>query len=190
LKLGRTGCPGEASRHFSQFVSNLEGASEEGVMNQKLWKAVGVVVLICGWELSGANIAAKAEPITTFDPPGSTFTFPTGINQAGAITGYYFTSGPFPRGFLRASDGTLTTFDPAGTTATGINQAGAITGSYRDANGLHGFLRAPSGAFTPFDAPGTDTSPTAINAAGAITGFYRDANGMHGFLRAPTVHSV
>jgi hypothetical protein len=53
-------------------------------------------------------------------------------------------------GFLRAPDGTITTFDPPGavhgTFPAGINPAGAITGSYTDANGFsHGFLGFPTG---------------------------------------------
>jgi len=50
-------------------------------------------------------------------------------------------------GFLRAPDGTFTTFDPPGSQGTSpvaINQAGATTGSYYDANFIaHGFLRLP-----------------------------------------------
>ena len=96
-----------------------------------------------------------------------------------------------PHGFLRASDGTFTTFDPPGsvssTGAFSINPAGAITGSYADASGTdHGFLRARDGTFTTFDVPGSiGTFPGSINPAGAITGSYADASRTdHGFLRA------
>jgi probable HAF family extracellular repeat protein len=44
-------------------------------------------------------------------------------------------------------DGSITTFDPKGstdTTPTAINDKGEITGWYADASGqLHGFLRTP-----------------------------------------------
>ncbi|SRR5713226_5265785 len=109
----------------------------------------------------------------------------------GAITGPYFTSFG-NHGFLRAPDGTFTTFDAPGavfgTRPSSINPAGAITGSYTDASfGGHGFLRAPDGAFTTFDPPGSaGTIPQSINPAGAITGGYEEASfGVHGFLRAP-----
>jgi len=53
-------------------------------------------------------------------------------------------------GFLRARDGTFTTFDPPGgapfTVPVSINPAGAITGYYSDPNAAfvnHGFLRSP-----------------------------------------------
>jgi hypothetical protein len=82
-----------------------------------------------------------------FGPPGgSPETFATDINPAGAITGYY-QDGSALRGFLRARDGTFTTFDPLGsidTFALAINPAGTITGWYIDAGFLgHGFLRIP-----------------------------------------------
>ena len=101
-----------------------------------------------------------------------------------------------PHGFLRAPDGTITTFDPPGsiyTVPTSINPSGAITGYYQDASqGWHGFLRATDGTLTTFDPPGsaTVTYTFSINPAGAIAGEYLDydADGksvVHGFLRAP-----
>jgi len=129
---------------------------------------------------------------TVFDAPGSTFTNPTSINPAGAITGGFFVTGSFgAHGFSRTRNGTFTTFDPLGSTytnPTAINPAGAITGFYIDASDtFHGFLRAPDGTITAFDPLGsTFTNPTAINPSGALTGFYMDASGtFHGFLRAP-----
>jgi hypothetical protein len=90
-------------------------------------------------------------------------------------------------GFLRARDGTFTTFDGpgatfVGTVPTGINSKGEITGWYDDANGAaHGFLRAPDGTFTTFDPPGyTGTDPLGINSAGTITGVVGHG---HGFVR-------
>jgi hypothetical protein len=106
-------------------------------------------------------------------------------------------------GFLRAPDGTLSSFDAPnaatgfffeGTAPDGIDAAGEITGVYTDVNGIfHGFLRAPDGTFTTLDAPGASSStncgfpgtePSSINAEGDITGFYSDVNcQVHGFLR-------
>jgi hypothetical protein len=57
------------------------------------------------------------------------------------------------RGYLRAPDGTITTFDAPGagtgyfqgTYPANNNPAGAITGNYTDTNDVnHGFLRIPS----------------------------------------------
>jgi predicted membrane protein len=122
--------------------------------------------------------------------------YETGINPAGVITGYYFEPSLVAHGFLRASDGTVSTIDPPGSTDTiigqsvnnlagpPINPAGAITGRYCNAAGCHGFLRAPDGTYTTFDVPAGDTTPDAINPAGTITGWYCNAAGCHGFLRA------
>ena len=69
---------------------------------------------------SGAEAeAAKTATITTFDVPGAGTgfgqgTFPTAINPAGVITGYYLDAGSIPHGFLRARDGTFIPFDPQG----------------------------------------------------------------------------
>ena len=138
----------------------------------------------------------SAQTYTAFDPPNSVSTNPTGINEAGAITGFYADANFLNHGFVRAQDGTITTFDTPGasqgTIPAAINASGAITGNYVDANGVnHGFLRAKDGTITPFDAPGAGTAqfqgttPDSINPGGVITGFYVDTNGgLHGFVRA------
>jgi hypothetical protein len=147
-------------------------------------------------------VRAPHGKITTFDAPGAgtgtnqgTYVAtPTGgINPAGEITGDSCDAVTC-HGFLRASDGAITTFDVPGsafTNGNSINRAGAITGNDGDASGVfHGYLRSPDGSFTIFDAPGAGTGANqgtggfGINAAGTITGFCIDANNaMHGFVR-------
>jgi hypothetical protein len=105
-------------------------------------------------------------------------------------------------GFVRAPDGTITTFDvpgaitgpennlyAQGTRPTGINAAGNITGTYLDANyTYHGFVRAANGSITTFDAlgagdGGSGTLPLSIDAAGDIAGAYFDSGSQaHGFV--------
>ena len=189
---------------------------------QRIWKAVGmaigVLVLVSSLQLygqqaeAGAEAAAKAATYVVFDVPGSTCegffpfcTTPVAINPAKTVTGFYADTNGALHGFVRASDGTITTFDGPGATCVsplvgsftctvpvGINPAGTITGFYCDAVTCHSFLRAPDGTFTPFDPPGSVLAaaflPPAggINPAGAITGGYADVNfQFHGFLRAP-----
>src|SRR5215472_14208220 len=150
----------------------------------------------------------NAGTFVTFDVPGSTFTNSAAINNPGAVTGSY--SGALGdvgfgiHSFLRTSDGTITPFDPPGTTcnpftnnfcssAAGINPAGTIVGEFSppvsppDFTPSHGFLRARNGTFTVFDPPGSQsTVPSAINPAGTVTGgFSGSTGGNHGFLRAP-----
>jgi hypothetical protein len=123
-------------------------------------------------------------------------TFALAINPAGASSGVYVDANGMSHGFVRASDGTITSFDPSGSVFTngateGINPAGVISGAYTDSNGVsHGFVRAPDGTITSFDAPGAGTSPgqgsgaTMINPRGTTPGLTIDANNVnHGFLR-------
>jgi outer membrane protein assembly factor BamB len=92
---------------------------------------------------------------TTFDAatyaPCCIWSFPSGINPAGAITGSFNDGFSINHGFLRATDGTVTTFDVPGagavhnknqgTVPLGITPAGEIMGLYIDANSAtHGFL--------------------------------------------------
>ena len=120
-------------------------------------------------------------------PPGLTpakQTVPNSISDLGQIAGYYtFGSGNIPHGFLRAADGTITSFEAGFSTfPTSINAAGAITGSYADASGTsgHNFVRAPGGSITSFDPPsppppglfcGGPAFPTSINGNGVIIGW-------------------
>src|SRR5215469_14267866 len=94
--------------------------------------------------------------ITTFDPQGSVGTASRSVNK-GAVTGWYYDSNYTTHGFLRASDGTITTFDAAtGATGTSPNSIvnGKIVGYYEDSNGGHGFFRAVDGTITTFDVTG------------------------------------
>ena len=131
-----------------------------------------------------------AGTFTTFDPPGSTFTQPSGITPGGVITGFYIDASGATPGFVRAPDGTITTFDGPndifGTFPSGINSAGVITGEYCDAVTCHGFLRARDGSFTTFDPPGSIfTDGVGINERGVVTGQYADAAfNPHSFVRA------
>ena len=92
--------------------------------------------------LSGLGLSFSASgrdpSFTTFDAPGAGTGYgqgtpASGINPAGAITGWYLDASAVYHGFVRARDGTITTFDAVGsngTLANGINAARAITGFY------------------------------------------------------------
>jgi len=133
----------------------------------------------------------------TFDAPGAGTgrlqgTVPANINAPGAITGYYVDANYVGHGFVRASDGTITTFDVPdaanGTYPSGINPAGVVIGTFPDVNFVgHGFLRASDGTITTFDVPdaANGTYPSGINPAGVVIGAFADVNFVgHGFLRA------
>ena len=121
---------------------------------------------IAGYYTDDSNVShgflrAPGGAFTTFDVPGAgtgdgqgTFApvFGFNINPQGTITGNYIDASNVSHGFVRAPNGTLTTFDAPGagtgafqgTVANSNNPAGAITGYYTDANDvIHGFLRNP-----------------------------------------------
>ena len=127
--------------------------------------------------------------IMSFDVPGSTETAANSINGKGSITGLYFDGSGAVHGFVRAADGTITTFDAPGfgTSPQGINNKRSITGRYEDSSNVeHGFVRAADGTTTTFDPSGsTATVPVSINRKGSIVGSYRDSGNVgHGFVRA------
>jgi hypothetical protein len=162
---------------------------------------------------------AQNDRIITYNPPGAGSTAglgtqPPGINQAGAITGFYSDSNNVMHGFLRAPNGAIIPFDApgAGTETVGglhgtpggvpggqgtysiaINLEWAIVGFYYDDSNLaHGFLRTPDGRFITIDDPnaGTDfrqgTFALNMNALGVIAGSYWDTGyNSHGFVRIP-----
>ena len=121
--------------------------------------------------------AAYAQTIISFDVgPPPTDTYATVINASGQIAGYYDDYHSGLRGFIRDTDGTITTFAAAegGTYVKGITSSGEVMGSCYALDGVsHGFLRKGDGTITLFDPPGSSgTKPQAVNPAGDITGFY------------------
>jgi hypothetical protein len=155
-------------------------------------------------------LRARDGTFTTFDPPGTIETFAPfssgpdlSMDPQGVITGTFFehiSGNPFGgnfRVFVRAKNGTFTTFDAATyppcciwSFPSGISPAGVITGSFNDGFSInHGFLRARDGTLATFDAPGAGTgfnqgtAPLGIDPAGEIMGHYIDSNNRsHGFL--------
>jgi predicted membrane protein len=159
-------------------------------------------------------VRTNAGVMTTFDAPGAGTnpgqhkglqfqgTIPTAINAKGVIIGVYSDTNFANHGFVRAADGTITSFDVSGAGGSGlpgtipgsVNTAGTIAGLYSDTNGVfHGFVRTAKGVITTFDVPGAGGSgflqgsgAFSINTKGTIAGTYVDANNVvHGFLRTP-----
>jgi uncharacterized protein (TIGR03437 family) len=146
-----------------------------------------------------AHISAQNYTFTTFDPPGSTSTTASAINNGGQVVGTYKDSSGVTHSYIRNADGAFTVFDapgavPGTTLATGINNNGQVVGSYESSTTnsvTHGFLRSADGqTYTAFDvpgvgAPGQFTSPTSINDQGAIVGQQFNGAGVsYGFLRS------
>jgi len=113
--------------------------------------------------LSAAGARGNAQRIVTFDVPGADMTansyggtHPGTINIDGTVTGNYLDAKGVYRGFVRESDGHITTFDAPGadltnngshgTSPVSINDLGAIAGYYANRKGnYHGFIRTCCG---------------------------------------------
>ena len=135
--------------------------------------------------LSGANAATYV----TIDVPGAIDTMPNAISEHGAVAGTYCAG--HCHGFVRAPDGTITTFDAGGlnTTARAINDEGTVTGDYGDtAERVAAFVRTADGQIDTFNGTkAKQTVGTAINDHGVVTGYIQDDNSTlmhHGFIRS------
>lgn len=150
------------------------------------WRAI-LLASACGSLLAMSHPAAAAT-FTTFVVNGATETFPAAIDATNDVAGTWYDSQQVPHGFLRTADGTITTFDPTGSTQTHVyamNDALTIVGSFSDSNGTHGFIRTADGTITIYDAPGSVgyTEIRGINDNNVYGGDYSasDGNG-YGFV--------
>jgi hypothetical protein len=110
---------------------------------------------IAGWYLDSATglqdgfVRSTGGSFSTFSAPdaGPLGTVVLAINNSGVVTGPYTDSVGVEHSYVRAANGTITEFDPTGSTQTeawGINAPGDVVGYWTDANTVvHGFLRTP-----------------------------------------------
>jgi probable HAF family extracellular repeat protein len=132
--------------------------------------------------------------VTIDHPDAVLITNPLGINNRGAIVGYYEDATRADHAYLRDRHGSTTIDIPGalGSQAWKINDAGQIVGHYSTADPsvlfpARGFLWE-RGVVVPIDVPGAlHTQPQDIDNSGRIVGEYQDAAGaFHGFLRDPS----
>jgi hypothetical protein len=142
-----------------------------------VWLAV-----ICFGLFVPAFGAGATTRIITFDPPGSTRTWVTGVTSAGLIAGFYYDVNSATHGFTMDAAGNFTTFDAPGagtgfdqgTFVEGISEGGEICGTYADSQSHdHGFLRDVSGTITTFDvSTALATFASSVNDSGQVAGDY------------------
>jgi hypothetical protein len=124
-----------------------------------------------------------------FDPPGSTWTAPFGINNAGLVVGQYGDGQSF-YGFLYDGESFTDIKVPGAevTCAASINSRGDIVGSYADMDGegnWRGFLLL-DGEVKGFTIPeSTLNGVDSITDRGQLSGSYADDDGLHGFIATP-----
>ena len=115
---------------------------------------------------------------TSFDPPGSTGTFPDWINPQGAITGAYLDSSGIEHGFVLAGGDYITVDYPgaAKTVVLSNNPSEEYVGEYcvgSACSNYHSFVLSKKGKFTSFDPPGAlNSAAFAVNPSGAVCGYY------------------
>ncbi len=132
--------------------------------------------------------------VTIFGMEGSSDTQCDGLNDSGDTVGFYTDSAGVDHGWLRTSDGTITTIDVptastsagtapcagtvGGTAVNGINDKGFISGHYWDKHfNEHGFIRTPAGKFITVNVPGAfQTGGGGLNSAGIMVGHYSDSS--------------
>ena len=166
-----------------------------------LGSRTGIVAINDSGEVAGYNVddgsSFLREPdgtVVSFTVSGACTTIPSGINERGLIVGTADMGdgcyGPLTRvGFLRARDGTVTTFPGLqGWKQIGpdsVDTKGAVVGLYFEVNGPQWpFIRRPDGVLRRYKALGdARVFSIALNDKGAITGSYRDDR-LHGFVQA------
>jgi uncharacterized membrane protein len=139
---------------------------------------------------ASAPAALAAAQYTTFDVSGASGTAADGVNAKGTVVGTYWDRAYTYHGFIRAANGTITTFDaPEGATvmdARTLNRRGTAIGWYYLGGIYHGFLRTADGKIKTIDPDGSnDASPNAIGDDGIIVGAYSTSSSSytHGFIR-------
>ncbi len=126
--------------------------------------------------------------------PGSVSDTATGINDWGAISGFYTGPGGVTRAFMKGPGGRITRLTYPGATTTqafGINKRGEVVGTYMTGSGnsarSFGFTWTRQAGFRRITAPFGfgRTTINGVNDAGDLVGFFTGPAGKtHGLLWA------
>ena len=138
--------------------------------------------------------ATASRKFVSFDVPGARLTLATAINASGQVAGTYLGHDSLYHGFLRESDGTITTFEVSSRTLSmsvvGMNASGQIAGYAYDAFTFSfSFIRESDGTITLITVPysgATDPTIFGINDSGEVCGYYTSSAPLspdYGFVR-------
>lgn len=146
--------------------------------------------------LTPGSTVVQPATFTVFDAPGAGTASGQGtdaiaVNSSSVSTGDFTDSSNNIHGFLRASDGTFTTFDVDGTLSQTeplwMNDKGAVVGIYLDTGIYEGFLRTAGGKIETFDGSGGSSNGTFVESVNdkseAVGDYYDASNVLHGFSR-------
>ena len=175
---------------FENIVATLPGATETllsdidndggivGRFKDALGESQGLII-------DGTNQS-------TFNITGTTATFPGGFNSLGVIAGFYrnATNAAIQHGFLRDTNGTVTTIDgavPGTTYVWRVNDRGEANGYWFEESPffIRSFRRDTNGTLTTFVYPGSPvgTVTRGMNEAGDLAGWkWTDAFALEGVV--------
>lgn len=142
---------------------------------------IGAAVVLAAASTTPAIAAEPTLTPTTYDVAGATSTVVAGVNDSGAIAGYYTDGTGSQHGFID-TNGAVVTFDaPTGSTGykvTSMNNAKTVTGVYWTGSTEHGFIRTLDGTVATLDYPKVPvmsqqgTYVSQINNDGVVVGYY------------------
>jgi hypothetical protein len=189
---------GDAGPQYSYEIFDVPGATKTWVANIND-EGVAVGTYIDGDGGYHGFIRKLSGAISTVDVDGAVGTLAWGINDLGAVVGYFNTLDD-QHGFLRKPDGTIQTidFEPFqgfdGTATTGINNRGEIVGGYGPTYNI-GFILRDGRFFPSPEPPGVSNPPwifpNGINDLGVTSGFFQDPAGVdHGYVLRGTRYTI
>lgn len=141
--------------------------------------------------LSLAPLAAQAAPLYNVTPVGNfgnLTSLPNGLNNAGTVVGYVYTSGGHINAYS-SSNGTATSLhqgapNTGNSKAWGINESGAVVGESSVGNATQASVFSNGSVQTLGTLGGQNSYGYGINAAGQVVGVSDTAtpNVQHGFV--------
>lgn len=168
--------------------NQLLGISADGTRFAGYSSAIDAAGMV-GQQAYTGSIAGKTFTSINGLLPANFNSQATGVNNAGAVVGFYMNTAATSLGFEEIG-GKVMTLDPFGSTNTqalGIAASGEIVGVYTDAGGVqHGYTDL-HGKFASFDPTGSvGTTINGVNDLGQLVGFFTNAAGSTvGFEASP-----
>lgn len=186
----RSPLPAELAFTFESVTATLPGATETLLSDiDNNGRIVGRFKDSLG-ESQGLTIDGGNQ--STFNITGTSATFPGGFNALGVIAGFYrnATNTAIQHGFIRATNGTVTTIDgavPGTTYVWRVNEHGEANGYWFEDSPffIRSFRRDTNGTLTTFVYPGSPvgTVTRGMNDAGDLAGWkWTDAFALEGVV--------
>lgn len=134
------------------------------------------------------GVSMSAQQFKKLNPPGSTYAFAFGINDAGTVTGSFTDAKGVYKGFIYKAGTYQTIIFPGAsktfTQANGINNSNIVVGDFIGKDQLtHGFLLS-NGKFTRYDAQKSVSNwISGISNKGSLVGYAGNQGNTQGFVK-------